>query len=295
MSKMTKEVRIGIAFVVALFLLYFGLNFLKGVNIFTPANSYTVAFNNVAGMLIADPVTVNGLKIGQVFEMKLDPDNKDQVLVQIQMDKGVKIPKGSKLALDVGMLSGTNLMLEINDQATEFYEPGDILQGYKKSGLMDVATNLAPKIESFLPKLDSILTGVDKLVNNPALASTLGNVDKMTADFAQSSREINTLLASLNKEMPAMTSKLGNTMDNIEQLSLKASEMDIAATFNKLDSTMANLQHLSAGLASKDSSIGLLLNDRQLYDSLNQTISNMSLLLKDVKENPSRYINVKVF
>lgn len=295
MNKITKEVKIGIAFVVALFLLYFGISFLKGVNIFKPANSYVVVFENVAGMLQADPVTVNGLKIGQVHEMKLDPQGGTKVLVYVQMDKGVKITKGSRLSLDAGMLGGSTLLLEPNRDSNEFYNPGDTIQGVRKAGMMDVATRVVPQVENLLPKLDSIITGIDRLVNSPALSASLNNVNSITDDFAKSSKELNKLLSSLNHDLPAISKNLVTTTNNFADLSNQAKGIDLVSTFNKVDSTMANVQFLSSKLTSKDSSIGLLLNDRQLYDSLNVTLGNASMLMKDVKENPSKYINVKVF
>lgn len=295
MSKITKEVKIGIAFIVALFLVYFGINFLKGINIFTPANSYVVVFDNVAGMLHADPITVNGMKIGQVHGMELDPTGANRVYVNVQMEKGVKIPKGSKLSLDAAMLGGTTLLLERNANATEFYTPGDTLIGDRKSGMMDVVANVMPKVEGLIPKLDSIMTGINKLVNDSSLTASLKNVNTITGEFAKSSREINKLLVSLNKDLPTITENLASTTSNFEELSQQAKGIDLVATFSKVDSTMANVQHLSSKLTSKDSSIGLLLNDRQLYDSLNVTLGNASMLMKDVKENPSKYINVKVF
>lgn len=295
MNKITKEVKIGVAFILALFLLYFGINFLKGVNIFKPANSYVVVFENVAGMLQADPVTVNGLKIGQVHEMELDPNGGKRVLVYVQMNKGVKIPQGSKLRLDAGMLGGSTLLLEPNLDSKEYCTPGDTLVGVRKPGMMDIVARVAPQVENLLPKLDSIVSGIDRLVNNPALASTLDNVNSMTSDFAQSSKEINKLLVSLNRDLPTISNNLVSTTNNFEEFSHQVKGIDLVATFNKVDSTMTNIQYLSSKLTSKDNSIGLLLNDRQLYDSINVTLGNASMLLKDVKEHPSRYINVKVF
>lgn len=291
MNKITKEVKIGIAFIIALFLLYFGINFLKGVNIFKPANSYVVAFDNVTGMLQADPVTVNGLKIGQVHEMRLDAKGK-KVYVDIQMDKGVMIPKGSKLSLDAAMLGGSTLLLVPNSDSNEFYLPGDTLMGEKKSGMMDVAARLIPQVEGLLPKLDSIMNGLNAVMNNPDLTSSLANVNSITGEFAKSSKEINKMLLTLNNDLPTISKNLVSTTDNLAH---QVNGIDLVKTFNKVDSTMANVQFLSSKLTSKDSSIGLLLNDRQLYDSLNVTLGNASMLMKDVKENPSRYINVKVF
>lgn len=295
MSKITKEVKIGIAFIVGLFIAYFGINFLKGINIFKPANSYVVMFDDVAGMLIADPITVNGMKIGQVHGMELDPNGRNKVLVYIQMEKNVRIPSGSKLNMDASMLGGTTLLLERPAQTTDFLQPGDTLIGAKKSGMMDVVTRVVPQVESLLPKLDSIMTGIDRLVNSPALASSLQNVEEITTEFSKSSKEINKLLVSLNKDLPTITGNLASTTTNFDEFSHQVKGIDLVSTFAKVDSTMANVQHLSTQLSSKDSSLGLLLNDRQLYDSLNMTLGNASMLMKDVKENPSKYINVKVF
>lgn len=295
MSKITKEVKIGVAFVIALFLLYFGISFLKGINIFTPSNSYTVVFDDVAGLLIADAVTVNGLKVGQVFDMNINPEDPKTVLVHIRMDKGMKIPVGSKILLEPGMISSAALLLEPKFGVTEYYTSDDLIKGEKKSGLMDAAATIIPKVENLLPKLDSILIGVNQLANGEDLKQTLANANALTAELTKSSQQVNTLLATLNKDMPAISKNLVATTDNFETLSNQAKEIDLVSTFNKLDSTMTNIQYLSSKLTSKDGSVGLLLNDTKMYEELNDAIKNASLLMEDLKQNPSKYINVKVF
>lgn len=295
MSKITKEVKIGIAFVIALCILYFGINFLKGINIFKPANSYTISFNDVSGLLTADGVTVNGLKIGQVFDMQLNPEDPSTVLVNIHLDKGFKIPVGSKVMLEQGMIASSNIIIEPNKEASEYYTSDDIIAGEKKTGLMDAAANIVPKLEGMIPKLDSILTNINKLTGDTALTKTLKNVNTITDELAVSSRQVNVLLSSLGKDLPIISKNLANTTENVAQITQQVKGIDIASTFRKLDSTMSNIEVLSSKLNSKDNSIGLLLNDRKLYDDLNSTLGNASLLLEDVKNNPSKYINVKVF
>lgn len=295
MSKITKEVKIGIAFIIALLILYFGINFLKGINIFKPTNSYTVSFNNVAGLLTADAVTINGLKVGQVFDMQLNPEDPTTVLVYIHLDKGFNIPMGSKVLLDQGMISGSNLIIELNKETTEYYTSDDIIIGEKKAGLMDAAANIVPKLEGMIPKLDSILTNINKLTGDTTLTKTLKNVNTITNELAVSSRQVNVLLSSLGKDLPVISKNLANTTENVAQITQQVKGIDFVSTFRKLDSTMSNVEVLSSKLNSKDNSIGLLLNDRKLYDDLNSTLGNASLLLEDVKNNPSKYINVKVF
>lgn len=295
MKKITKEVKIGIAFVVALVILYFGINFLKGVNIFKPSNSYIVVFDNVSGLLVADAVTINGLKVGQVLDLELNPDNLNTVLVHISMNKDIKIPVGSKIYHDAGMIASSRLIIEPLEGVTEYYTEDDLIAGDKKFGLMDVAANVVPKIESLIPKLDSILTSVNRLVGDTSLKQTLSNVKVLTGELASSSKQVNIMLTSLNKDLPTISKNLASTTNNIESLSHQVKGIDLVGTFNKLDSTMTNVQYLSTKLTSKDNSMGLLLNDKKLYDGLNSTLENASSLLDDVKQNPSKYINVKVF
>lgn len=295
MSKITKEVKIGLAFIVALFVLYFGINFLKGLNIFKPSNSYTVEFNNVSGILIADAVTINGLKVGQVFDLRLNPDDPKTALVDIHLGKGIKIPVGSKVLHDAGMISNSTLIIEPAEGVTEYYKESDLIKGEKKSGLTDVAARVVPKVEDLIPKLDSILHSIQLLAADPALKQTLTNVSVLSGELANSTRQVNSLLTTLNKDLPAISQNLVATTGNIEQLSYQVKGIDLVSTFNKLDTTMSNVQYLSTKLKSPDNSLGLLLNDRKMYDEINGTLENASLLLEDVKLNPSKYVNVKVF
>lgn len=294
MSKITKEVKIGLAFIVALFVLYFGINFLKGLNIFKPSNSYTVEFKDVSGILIADAVTIHGLKVGQVYDLRLNPEDPKTVLVDIHLTTGIKIPVGSKILHDAGMISNSRLIIEPSD-SKEYYKESDLIMGEKKSGLTDVAARVVPKVEDILPKLDSILTNLQTLTADPSLKQTLNNVNQLTGELASSTKHMNSILTNLNNDLPTITKNLASTTGNLEQLTYQVKGIDLVATFNKLDTTMTNVQFLSTKLTSPDNSLGLLLNDRKMYDGLNGTLENASTLLEDVKTNPSKYINVKVF
>ena len=295
MSKVSKEVKIGIAFVIAMFLLYYGISFLKGFNLFKPSNTYIVVFDNVAGLTQATPVTINGFQVGLVSSMELDPENPNRIITYLNMDKGLKIPKGSKMYLDVSMLGTASILMETNPYTTEYVSNSDTIIGTRKKGMLDAADKMVPQIQGLLPKIDSILTGINTLVNSPALSQSLSDVNQMTADLAKSTKQLNIMMASINKDIPVVTGNLSTMSNDLTGLTKQFKQMDIASTYKTVDSTMKNIQQLSTKISSKDSSLGLLLNDRNLYDSINRTLNNASLLLKDVRENPSRYINVKVF
>lgn len=288
---LSKEVKIGAAFIIALFLLYFGINFLKGINIFKPANSYIVEFDNVTGLLIADPVTINGMKIGHVQSMELNSEDLNKVLVTLQMDKDFKINKGSRFVLESGLLGGGTLILEPNFSSTAYYIPGDTLTGTKKKGMTEIAEKLVPKLENMLPKLDSILSGVNNLVNDESLGKTLNNAEQMTLELGKSAKELNTLLAQFNGTMPT----LNKSFDNLAQMTDKMKDVDIKAMTDNIDNTLLNLKEISDKINSKDNNIGLLFNDRQMYDSINSLLGNTSMLLQDMRKDPSKYINIKVF
>lgn len=295
MGKISKEVKIGMAFVIAIFMLYYGISFLKGINLFRPSNSYMVVFDDVAGLTQATPVTLNGYPIGLVSSMKLDTEHGNRIITYLDMNKGVQLPKGSKMILDVSMLGSATIIVEESDNKAEFISSSDTIIGFRNKGMLDAAGGMIPQIQNLMPKIDSILTGINVLVNNPALSQSLSDVNQITGDLAKTTKQLNVMMGALNKDVPTITGNLSQASTDFATMSKQFNQIDLASTYKSVDATVKSLENLSAKMNSKDGSIGLLLNDRQLYDSIVNTMSNASLLLKDVKENPSRYINVKVF
>ncbi|MDR0824079.1 MAG: MlaD family protein [Prevotella sp.] len=295
MGKISKEVKIGIAFVIAIFLLYYGISFLKGINLFRPSNSYMVVFDDVSGLTQATPVTLNGFQVGLVSSMELDTKHSNKVITYLGMDKGLKIPKGSKMILDVAVLGAATIIMETNPYTQEYISNTDTIIGIRNKGMMDAAGSMLPQVQNLLPKIDSILSGINTLVNSPVLTQSLTDVSQMTGDLAKTTKQLNTMMAALNRDVPTITGNISRATTDLTGVSKQFSQIDIGATYQSVDATMKNLENLSARINSKDGSLGLLLNDRQLYDSIMTTMGNASLLLKDVKEHPSRYINVKVF
>lgn len=297
MKKMfSKEVKIGIGFVVALFLLYTGINFLKGINIFKPANSYTVVFDDVTGLTLSSPVILNGYQVGLVYSMELDQQEENKVAVVLNLDKGVKITKGSKIKLDVSLMGSATVIIDKNPETQELYTSSDRIPGIRQLGMMEsMSQTVLPQVGNLIPKIDSILSGVQLLVTNPALAQSLENVNVITSELTTASRQLNQMMTVMNKDIPKLANNMTTVSSDLAQVSGQFKTMDFQKSYQSIDSTLQNIQALTNKLNSKDNSVGLLMNDRQLYDSLVSTMGNASLLLKDVKENPSKYINVKVF
>lgn len=292
--KGSKEIKIGIMFLASIVILYFGINFLKGVNVFKPTNSYIVAFDDVTGLTSATRVSMKGLQIGQVHSIHMDEDNMKEVYVQLNLHKGVKIPVGSAITLDNPMLGSPEIIVKMSEN-TAYYTSEDTIRGERAKGLTDALGGAAPQVALLIPKLDSIMSGLQKLVNDSTLPSTVSNVNVITGNLAHTTGELNKMLAVLNKDVPVISGNLASSSKDLSKITNDIQSLDLKATYASLDATMNNIKQLSDQLNSKESSLGLLLNDRQLYDSLMITLNNASLLLEDVKKNPSRYINVKVF
>lgn len=302
MKYFTKEVKIALAAIVAIVILFYGLNFLKGFNLFSSKDVYYVEFQNISGLTSSSPVYADGYSVGIVTGIEYDYQQSGHVKVRIEVDKGMRIPKGSSAELSSDMLGSTKLNLLLANNPRERCEPGATIPGGIQSGALDQAASMLPALQAMLPKLDSILTSVNTLLKDPALAHTLHNTEVTTANLAQSSAQLTILMNTLNHEVPILTHKMGRICDNAEVMTSKLGALDYAGTManvnhtiGQVDTTLFRLQTLTERFHSKDNTVGLLLNDPSLYNNLNETSKNASTLLQDLKEHPKRYVHFSIF
>ena len=289
----TKEAKIGLVSIVSLALLYLGINYLKGVNLFKPVNHYYVAFSNVKGVTVSSPVFVEGFKVGLVREIAYDYDTTGKITVLVSLEDKMRINKGSYITVVNSFLGGAELHIHLNTFVDDYLHSGDTIEGLMESDMMtSVQENLLPSIEQMMPKLDSILGGLQTLVNHPALTQSLAHVEQTTASLEHSSRRLDQMLA---KDVPVIVENLKGITANFESVSGQLKELDLAGTMRTVDATLANLKLTTDKLNSADNSLGLLLNDRQLYDNLNGAMENASLLLLDLREHPKRYVHFSLF
>ena len=290
---MTKEVKIGLIGIAALAMLIFGINYLKGINMFQSANYYYVEYTNINGLANSSPVFANGFKVGTVRNIDYNYTKPGHVTVEVEVDKEMRIPKGSTGELVTEMLGTVKMNLTMDYAATEFYQPGDTLPGKTNTGLMGVAEEkLVPQMEQMLPKLDSILKSLNTLLADPALTATIHNAERLTANLDVTTRQLNSLM---QKDLPQITGKLITITDNFAAVSENLKGIDYASTFNKVDSTLYNVQILTEKLNRKDNTIGLLFNDPAFYHNLSTTTANAASLLEDLKAHPKRYVHFSLF
>jgi phospholipid/cholesterol/gamma-HCH transport system substrate-binding protein len=300
MKFFTKNVKIGLTVLVGLVLLYWGINYLKGINLLTPANYFYTEVESTDGLLEAAPITVNGFQVGQVREINYDYE-KNKITVMLAMNKEMKVPQGSTINMVSGLMGGASLVLNLGKGPA--MENGSYIPTAEKPGLMDhVTENVMPMVTGMLPKVDSIMNNVNGLTGNPALAAALSRLDGITRQLQISAQQLTVLMNGLNRSVPGVmnnvngiTNNLTGATGNLTELSQSLKQMPLDETMNKLNATLANLQALSEQLNDKNSSLGKVINDRELYDNANHAIASLDSLLTDIKAHPKRYINVKVF
>ncbi|MBP6062356.1 MAG: MCE family protein [Bacteroides sp.] len=288
----TKEVKIGIASIIALGVVVYGINYLKGIRMFKPSSYFYFKYEDVNALAKSSPVFADGFRVGIVSDISYDYNQRGNVVVEVELDKDMRIPKGSTGELVTEMMGGVRMNILLANNPRESYSIGDTIPGTLNNGIMAGAAELMPQIEKMLPKLDSILISLNTILSNPDIPATLKSVRNSTANLEAASGQMRKLM---NKDIPQLTGKLNTISDNFVVISSNLKEIDYAATFNKIDSTIHNVQLITQKLNSKDNSVGLLLNDPALYNNLNTTSANAASLLEDLKANPKRYVHFSIF
>lgn len=289
---MRKEVKIGLLGITALAMLIFGINYLKGVQMFKASTYYYVEYTNINGLATSSPIYASGYKVGLVRDIQYNHANPGHVVVEIELDNNMRIPQGSTGELVTEMLGSVKMNLNLNLACKEYYQTGDTLPGIVNNGLMGVAEGVMPKVEQLMPKMDSILTSLNKLLANPAIAATLENTEKLTANLDITTRQLNKMMQN---DLPTLTGKLTTIADNFCTISENLKGIDYTETMKKVDATLYNVEQLTAKLNSKEGTIGLLLNDPTLYNNLSTTTANAASLLEDLQAHPKRYVHFSLF
>ena len=293
--KLTKEIKIALVAIVGILIMYFGINFLKGMNLFSTNNAYYMTFDDIQGLGASTPIYADGYKVGIVDGLEYDYKENGPIKVKVDIIKDLRIPQGSKAEIVKDLMGNLQVNLLLANNPRERVEPGGIIPGAVNGGMMDKAANLVPVVEKMLPKLDSILTSVNALLADPALAASLHNVETITSNLTVSTRELNTMMAGLNKQVPGMIGKANGVLDNTNRLTANLASLDVQGTLNKVNQTLESAHQFTEKLNSNQGSLGLLMNDTKLYDNLTSTMSHADSLVIDLKAHPKRYVHFSVF
>ncbi|MBO5729362.1 MAG: MCE family protein [Paludibacteraceae bacterium] len=283
----TREVKIGLSFVVALAFLIWGINFLKGVNLFTPSNHYYLKYESVDGLVVSNGVFIKGYKVGQVRNIKYDFTQKESFTVDILMNQDIKLPQGTIAYLfDESMLGGKGINLVFTDNK-EFHTSGDTLLTDKDGGLMASLANIVPTIQSTINHVDSLVQSANILLNSNEIQNSMNNIESITAELSKTSRSLNSLI---NQQFPPIINNVNSISTDLKNITGQLSNIQYQDIIQSLDSTLVNLEQFTNSINSPDGSLGLLLNDKNLYNNINKTVNSANSLLIDLQEDPRRYL-----
>ncbi|HTF28523.1 MAG TPA: MlaD family protein, partial [Flavitalea sp.] len=282
--------------------------FLKGKNITERSDQLYAVFKSVKGVGPANPVLINGLQVGKVASLKEKDKNLSGIIVTISLSKEVNIPDNSVAAINSDLLGTTSLEIILGD-SPNFIKSGGTLQTVTNAGLLgEVRTTLSPAIDNLNKTLASLDIFIQKL-NTIVDPNTKNNIQGIIANLTRTSKSLENLL---NNQTGALAKTLGNlesfssnlqknngridsTLSNLERTTNNLSNARIDEAVNDMKNTLKKLDNTISKIDSKEGTLGMLLNDRKLYDELHQTSRSLTILLDDFRTHPKRYVNISVF
>ena len=301
--KLTNEVKIALTAIAAVALLFVGINFLKGINVFESSNSYYVKFKDIKGLAVSNLVYANGYPVGTVRDIDYNYGDNNGVVVRVELDENMRIPRNTHAELEVALMGGVTMNLVLGPNPTDNIAPHDTIDGGLYSGAMDKASALIPDVARMLPKLDSILTNLNRLSGDPALQKTLANAAEISENLKTTSAQLDRMMG---REVPQMMGHLNRTAAHAEAFSGQLAQVDVKQTMAEVQGTLQSvntmagqmnslLTDVNQKLNSPTNNLGAFLADRKLYDRLNSTVSHADSLMIDLKAHPKRYVHFSLF
>lgn len=291
----TNEVKIAFVAIAGLIALFFGMNFLKGLSLFSSNDTYYMTFPDVKGLSNSTAIYADGYKVGTVTAINYDYEKAGNITVEVSLDKNLRVPAGSKAVIETDLMGNMKVSLLLATNPRERIEPGGTIPGVEENGLMNGVAEMMPQVQAMLPKLDSIVTSLNTLLADPALGSMLHNLDGMSANLKKSTAELNTMMEGVNRTLPGVMQHASNTLANTELLTDNLSQIDLNGTMAKVNRTLDNVEKMTQTLNSNEGTLGLMMHDKTLYNNLNSVVGNADSLMIDLKAHPKRYVHFSVF
>ncbi|MDD2548939.1 MAG: MlaD family protein [Bacteroidales bacterium] len=314
--KITREAKIGLFAVVCLAVLFWGLNFLKGRNVFSRTNIYYAIYSRVDGLKPTNDVILSGFKIGSVKSIAFDDMKKGELVVTLLIEKKYQIPLNSEAKLvSADIMGGKAIRLDLSNSTT-FHKQGDTLVSSIETGIIDqLIYEMGPikdKAEKLIVEMDQMLVNINEILND----ENKDNINHSFESLRSSLAHLNSMSKSIDRMLNADDGEIQGTLSNLNEFSLTLKNnsagidtivgnlaalsdtlvnSNISRILSQSDSAIFALNQLVSKINSGEGSMGVLLQNDTLYYNLEQSIKNLELLLYDMRVNPKRYINFSLF
>lgn len=302
--KFTKEIKVGFLAVIGIMMSVFSFNYLKGINLFEQNRKFIVKYEKVDGLSVSNPVTMNGFKIGKVQKINFNSDNTRELLVDIVIDNDVVFPKTSLAELyETGLIGGKAIAIipDYKNDSTIAID-GDLLKGVVKPGLTELVNQILPQvqlqIEAVMKNAEIVLLNINSLFDDETkteLKSSIEDFSILTKSLSDTSKEISKLIEYNSGNLTNAVSDFKTASYNIKSITDSINSSDINSITSNLNTLVNNLNLITTSLKNSEGTAGQLINDKSIYNNLENATNQLNVLIEDIKLNPDRYINFSVF
>lgn len=313
--KISNETKVGALTAIAIVLMILGFNFLKGKTMFKTGNFIYAEYPDAKGLMVSNPVYINGYQVGSVYEIENVDANLKSIHVAIKLKGNYNIPTNSVAAIASNPLGTPSIKITLGNSTT-YLKSGEKINAVDDAGLLGDITNklgpVADQIKVTTHTLDSVLRNINSIFDVTAkgnLQNVIANMNRTTASLMSSAASIEKMLLaqsgsiaqtmdnlnSFSKNLSDNNQKITSTLTNIETTTGNLSKADINGSVEKLKAAIDKVNALIEKASSKDGSLGLLMTDKTLYNNLTNTVRSANILLDDLRTNPKRYVNISVF
>jgi phospholipid/cholesterol/gamma-HCH transport system substrate-binding protein len=303
--KFSRESKIGLVALLAVSLAIWGINYLKGINVFRSTDNYYAVYGNVKGLVENAVVNLNGFKVGQVRKIEFDKDNFSRIIVEISLEQKVKLTKTTTLVLrSASLISGTKDLDLLLGEGPGFHESGDTLNTAVQVELTDYIEPIRDKVESLVTSIDTLMTALNVLMDDETrknLQGTIANLNQATASLRQSLQPAGFLnqslgnLAGITENLKKSNEDITRLLQNFAAISDTLKQSNLKALIEHADETFAKTSELFATINRGEGTAGQLVVNDSLYNNLNNALASLDSLLIDLREHPKRYVHLSVF
>ncbi|HUR66541.1 MAG TPA: MlaD family protein [Chitinophagaceae bacterium] len=306
--KISNETKVGILTISGLTILILGFNFLKGKDLFNKSKKIYAIFNDLGALSKSNEVKINGYVIGSVYSIDVTDKNMSGIVATINLTQEVNIPVDSKALISSPLVGASYIVIE-RGQSKQFLQPGDTLTTRVDIGILDdVKAQLTPtltKVRGSLESLDSVLHNVNNLLS----PQNRNNISQTLASLNQAANSLNGMLDNrtgalaktlnnaevLSTKLLSSTADIDTTLSNAKKATAKFAHLDVQSIIDELKGTITQFKAVIAKMDSKDGTLGALINDRALYNNLQNAVLSMEITLDDLRTHPKRYVNLSIF
>lgn len=313
--RISNETKVGALTTLGITLFILGFSFLKGKNIFRTGNYIFAKVKQSKGIMVSNPVYINGLQIGSVYELQETDKSVENIVIKIKLSKELNIPINSIASIKDNPLGSPSMDISMGNSKTYLVNKDTILTLDNPGMLAGITTKITPVVDQLkmtLSTLDSVLRNMNSIFDPGTkgnLRNVVSNINNMTVSLAVTSASLQKLMneqsgavyRSMNnvneftKNLAGNNEKINSTLTNLQTTTDRLAKADVDGAVNELKKTIETLHTAVQKIDSKDGSLGRLLNDNQLYDNLANTTRSLNVLMDDIRVNPKRYVSISIF